>query len=797
MSTPHSLFRSLSLLSTSVLWACANTQQPVKPVAKPPVLTVTVSDPTPAPSVYKDPKAAIEDRVASLLAQMTLPEKVAQTVTVWTPELFEKTRELSQEAASKIWPQGVGLVSLPIDKIEPTEHVKLANDLQRYATQNTRLGIPALIIAEALHGTQAKRATVFPQAIALGSTWDPELIRQIFSVAAAEARAVGANQVLAPVVDVAREPRFGRTEEMYSEDAYLVGELGLAAVRGFQGDGPLFGKTHVAATLKHFAGHGQPEGGRNTAPANIGARYFREVHLWPFERIVSSTPIQSVMASYNEVDGVPSHANRWLLTEQLRDAWGFNGYVVADLRAVERLLTVHHVVGTPDDAARVALWSGVDLELANRNHTYPSLDQQIKDGRVAQQTLDQAVARVLRVKFRLGLFDEPFADPTVAQNTVGALGHGALAHKAAEKAIVLLKNDQQTLPLDASKIKHLAVIGPNAGDIHLGGYSVEPHVGTSIKAGLEAFGAGKFDVRYAEGVRIIESEATFWKDGDIIAADPVKNGKRIAEAVKVARNADVIVLALGDNETVNREAWGEKHLGDRSDLLLLGDQEKLVDALAALKKPMVVVFIGGRPLELQRVADKSAAVLCGFYLGQSTGEAVADALFGKINPGGKLAITFPTVSGQTPFNYEHKPSRFRAYVGGIDKPLYPFGYGLSYTTFAFAAPQLSSPSITATQDVTVSVDVTNTGKVAGDTVAQLYIHQQVASVTRPVKSLRGFERVTLAPGETRKLTFTLTPKSFAFYGLDMKRAVEPGLIDVMVGESSESLQTTTLKIAER
>ncbi|MDX2023550.1 MAG: glycoside hydrolase family 3 N-terminal domain-containing protein [Deltaproteobacteria bacterium] len=788
------MFRCLPLVTCLSLTACA-AATPLPP-APPIKAAVDVNPPQPPdPSLYKDAKASIETRVQSLLAQMTLEEKVAQTTTVWTPELFEHAATLPVAQAQKMWPHGIGLVALPIDKVPAQQHAQLANDVQRFATQNTRLGIPALIIAEALHGTQAKGATVFPQAIALGATWDRDLLRSVFTVAAAEARAVGANQVLAPVVDVAREPRFGRTEEMYGEDPYLVGELGLAAVQGFQGEGALLGKPHVAATLKHFAGHGQPEGGRNTAPANIGMRYFQEVHLWPFERITKATPIASVMASYNEVDGVPSHANRWLLTEQLRNAWGFSGYVVADLRGVERLLAVHHVVATPEDAARVALWSGVDLELANRNHTYPTLVSQINNGRVAAQTLDQAVARVLSVKFRLGLFDEPFVDPNAAINTVGAPAHAALARKAAEKALVLLKNDQ-LLPLDEKRIKHLAIIGPNAGSVHLGGYSVEPFEGTSIKAGLEQAAAGKFDVRYAEGVRIIESEATFWKDGDIIAADPQKNAKRIADAVKVARTADVIVLALGDNESVNREAWGENHLGDRTDLTLLGDQNKLVEALSALKKPMVVVFIGGRPLELASVASHAHAILCGFYLGQHTGEAVADALFGRINPGGKLPITFPQTSGQAPFNYDHKPSRFRAYVGNIDKPLYPFGHGLSYTTFAYGPPQLSAATIKAGQSVTVTVDVTNTGKVAGDAVAQLYLHDQVAAVTRPVKSLREFARLTLAAGESKRVSFTLPPVAFAFYGIDGTRVVEPGAFDVMVGGSSEELQSTTLTITE-
>ncbi len=453
------------------------------------------------------------------------------------------------------------------------------------------------------------------------------------------------------------------------------------------------------------------------------------------------------MPSYNELDGIPSHKSRWLLEQVLRREWGFPGLVVSDYFAIRQLFDRHGVAADLADAARQALLAGVDVELPDID-AYATLVQQVKDGRIAEAAVDRAVARVLRAKLLAGLFEEPYVDPDRAEKVANTAAHQALALEAARKAIVLLKNDKSLLPLDRKKIRALAVIGPNARTAHLGGYSSDPGRGVSILQGITDKAGAGVKVLYAEGVRITEHEAN-WSQDQVVFGDPAKNRQRILEGVAAARQADVAVLVIGNNESTSREAWSDQHLGDVADLALTSQQQDLVDAVQAIGKPVVVVLVNGRPLAIPRVAETVPAILEGFYLGQEGGTAVGEVLFGDVNPGGKLPISVPRHVGQLPLYYDRKPTSFRPYLDMGREALWPFGHGLSYTSFKLDNLKVNPERIGPAGRATVTVNVTNTGPRAGDEVVQLYIHDRVSSVTRPVKELRGFERVSLGRGEDR------------------------------------------------
>jgi beta-glucosidase len=598
--------------------------------------------------------------------------------------------------------------------------------------------------------------------------------------------------VLAPVIDLARDPRWGRIEETFGEDPHHVARFGVAAVRGYQGTAMPLANDKVFATLKHFAGHGSHEGGINTAPALVGERLLRAELLRPFEAAVKAGA-WSVMPSYNEIDGVPLHVNRWLLHDVLRGEWGFTGLIASDYFAIAQLIDRHGVVADKAEAARRSIEAGIDIELPDPD-AFPELVALVKNGAVPAATIDRAVGRVLAGKFASGLFEQPYVDAAQAEAVVQAPEHRALALETARKAIVLLKNEGSLLPLDRDQVRTLAVIGPNAKGVHLGGYSTpQPPPGVDILSGLtKAAGAG-VKVLHAEGVRITEHDANWWQD-PVTPGDPVKNRARIAEAVTVAKQADTIVLAIGTNESTSREAWADNHLGDAASITLSAQQDELVTALLALKKPMAVLLVNGRPLATPDVAEHVPAILEAWYLGQEGGTAIGEVVFGDVNPGGKLPVTIPASVGQLPVYYNRRPTSFRDYVDASRKPLWPFGHGLSYTTFAVGRPTVSPASIPRDGQATVTVTVTNTGKRRGDEVVQLYIRDVVSSVTRPIKELAGFERVTLDPGQSRTLTFTLGPDALALVGSDMKRLVEPGRFDVMVGTSSENLVTATLDV---
>ena len=757
-------------------------------------------------AAYLNPELSVAQRVEDLLARMTLEEKVAQTLCVWLAKaetLVDDKGHFDPAKAQAAFAEGHGLgqVGRPSDAgggRNAREMAELTNAIQKFFMENGRLGIPVVFHEECLHGQAAVDGTSFSQPIGLGATFDPDLVQRLFTMTAKEARLRGTHQALTPVVDVARDPRWGRVEETYGEDPYLVSILGMAAVRGFQGDARFKDKEHIIATLKHFAAHGQPESGTNCAPANVSLRVLRETFLYPFKKAVQDAGCISVMPSYNEIDGVPSHANKWLLRDVLRDEWGFKGYLVSDYYAIRELNERPDFFGQflAEDgkaAAALAAEAGVNIELPDRD-CYPHLVELVQEGTIAQSLLDELVAPMLEWKFRLGLFDDPYVDPDTAEDVVGCAAHRDLALEAARKTITLLKNDNQVAPLDLAEINTIAVIGPNADRPMLGGYSGVPKHCSTVLQGIRDYAGDRAEVLYHEGCKITIGGS--WQEDEVVPNNPQEDRVSMAEAVKVAQKADVIVLAIGGNEQTSREAWEPTHMGDRTNLQMVGLQDELVDAMVATGKPVVAFLFNGRPLSVVNLAAQVPAIFECWYLGQETGQAVAEVLFGDVNPGGKLPMTIPRYVGHVPAYYNYKPSARRGYLFDEVSPLYPFGYGLSYTQFAFSALRLVQDTIQRDGSTQVEVDVTNTGKVAGDEVVQMYIRDCISSVTRPVKELKGFRRITLAPGQTQTISLDITPEHLAFYNIDMEYVVEPGQFKIMVGSSSrdEDLQQVILTV---
>jgi beta-glucosidase len=733
---------------------------------------------------YQNPKLPIEARVKDLLPRMTLQEKCAQ-LNLW-PNLEEllKHKSIADDIELTLPQIAHGIGAIEYDtKLSAKDYATFHTAIQKYLMEKTRLGIPAQFDGEACHGFVGRNATVFPVPLTLASSWDPALVERVFTAVALEMRAYGVGHAATPVLDLAREPRYGRFDELYSEDPYLVGKIAVAAIQGLQGRGKTIDGEHLLACAKHFTGHGQPEGGTNLAPADFSERVLREMHCLPFEMAVKEGNVRTVMASYNEIDGVPNHLNRWLLTDILRGEWGFDGYVISDYDGISRTIDRQFVSKDAAEAGRRALKAGVDFELPSikQNDCFQHLEAQIKAGHLKESILDKAVTRILRNKFTLGLFENPYTPGSEKADAVmNSPAHRALAREAAEKGIILLKNDKQTLPFQRDAIKHLAVIGANAAKVHYGSYSA-PTPGISIVEGLSEYGRGAFTVHYAEGFKIYENDDTLPAEEKTREAED----RRIAEAVAAAQQSEAVLLVLGGNENTCREAYEETHSGDVSDLNLMGRQEDLARAVLALGKPTAVLLINGRPLTVNYLAASAPALLEGWYLGEEQGAAVANVLFGAVNPSGKLTVTFPRSLGHLPVYYNHKPLvHERRYVTEVYSPLFPFGHGLSYTSFHYDHLKIAPAAAKPGQPVIVTVDVANTGKCAGDEVVQLYLHDVLASVTRPVMELKDFQRISLAPGETKTVSFTVTADKLQFYNVDMKRVVEPGEFQVMVGTSS-------------
>ena len=771
---------------------------------------------TPSPNVlpYRDALLAVEQRAADLLARMTLEEKAAQMMCVWQTKaatLVDASGAFDVDKARHAFGHGNGLgqVGRPSDAgssghepekgRNPRAMAELTNAIQRFFVEQSRLGIPVIFHEECLHGHAAVGATSFPQPIGLAGTFNPALVESLYQMAAEEARSRGTHQALTPVVDVARDARWGRVEETFGEDPYLVSRMGVAAVRGFQGDCSFSDKSRVIATLKHFVAHGQPESGQNCAPANVSMRELREVFLRPFRAAVVEAGAISVMPSYNEVDGVPSHANRWLLRDVLRDEWGFDGFTISDYYAIWELgyrpdTHGHFVAQDKAEACVLAVRAGVTVEAPEPN-CYLHLVDLVRAGTLDERELDELVAPILSWKFRLGLFDDPYVDPDRAERVVGSARNSELALQAACETITLLKNEGNVLPLDAAVLRTIAVIGPNAHRSLLGGYSgVPPHEATVLD-GIRSRVGNAVEVLYAEGCKITVGGS--WTEDRVVASDAEEDRRQIAEAVEVAARADVIVLAIGGNEQTSREAWSRNHMGDTTDLDLVGRQNELVAAMIATGKPVIALLFNGRPVAATYVAEHVPAILECWYLGQETGRAVAEVVFGDFNPGGKLPISIPRSAGHVPAFYNHKPSARRGYLFADVTPLYPFGFGLSYTTFRIADVRLERDRIGRAESTRVTATITNTGTRAGTEVVQMYVRDRVSSVTRPVRELKGFEKVFVEPGESKMVSIEITPESLAFYDIGMNYGVEPGEFEIMVGTSSrkEDLYVVILHVS--
>jgi beta-glucosidase len=764
---------------------------------------------------YKNSSLAPKKRVKDLLSRMTLEEKAAQMMCVWqekAQKLLDADGNFDPAKAKAAFKSGHGLgqVGRPSDAgAAPAapwmgrtarQMAELTNAIQRFFLENTRLGIPVVFHEECLHGHAARDATSFCQPIGLGATFNPSLVEELFAMTAYEARVRGTHQALTPVVDVARDARWGRVEETYGEDPYLNTRLGIAAVRGFQGDASFDDKRRIMATLKHFAAHGQPESGQNCAPVNVSERVLRETFLHPFRDVLREGGAVSVMASYNEIDGVPSHANKWLLRDVLRKEWGFEGFVVSDYYAIWELgyrpdTHGHNVAADKKESCRLAVEAGVNIELPEPD-CYLHLVELVRKGLLKEKQIDDLVAPMLLWKFQMGLFDDPFADPDEADRVVGCDAHRELALQAARETITLLKNENNLAPLNPAKLKTIAVIGPNAHRPLLGGYSGMPKHNVTVLEGIKAKVGDRVKVLYSEGCKITVGGS--WQQDEVVPSDPAEDRKQIAQAVKVAKAADVIVLAIGGNEQTSREAWGLQHMGDRTSLDLVGRQDELVGAMLATGKPVIVFLFNGRPLSINDVAKKVPVIFECWYLGQECGRAVADVLFGDFNPGGKLPISIPRSVGHLPVFYNFKPSARRGYLWDDVSPLFPFGFGLSYTTFKLENVRLARKRIARDGSTRVLVDVTNTGKREGSEVVQMYIRDCVSSVTRPIKELKGFQKVRLQAGETKTVSVDITPESLAFYDLNMNYVVEPGDFEIMVGASSrdEDLQKVILTVSK-
>lgn len=774
-------------------------------------ITVLPALAAPAKLPYKDASLPADKRVDDLIGRMTLEEKIMQLRSVWLGKvkIQDEQGEFVAAKAQQEYPHGLGMVTRPSDRRlgqgagaagddgqvrnrTALETANYVNAAQKWSMEQTRLGIPMFMHEEALHGFAAKDATCFPQAIGIASSFDTELTTKIFSVAAREMRARGSQLALAPVVDVARDPRWGRIEETFGEDPYVCGEIGKAAVLGFAGTDPRLAKDKVFVTLKHMTGHGQPESGTNIGPAEVTERTLREEFFPPFERAIKESNVGAVMPSYNEIGGIPSHASHWLLHKILREEWGFKGITVSDYMGVTELISRHKLVDSDKEAAYRAFKAGVDIETPD-GKAFRELGQLVKEGRISEAEIDVVVRRVLKMKFEAGMFENPYVDAKAADGLTANKEAIALARLAATRTPVLLKNDKGLLPLDGKKVGKLLLIGTHAKDTPIGGYSDIPRHVVSIHEGLQAEARAQgFTLAYSEGVRITESR--IWGKDEIKFTDPAVNARLIADAVEAAKSADTIVMILGDNEQTSREAWADNHLGDRETLDLMGQQNDLARAIFALGKPTVVFLLNGRPLSINLLAERADAIIEGWYMGQETGNAAADLLFGRANPGGKLPVSIARSVGQLPVFYNHKPSARRGYIDGSTKPLYPFGFGLSYTTFEISQPRLAKAKIAVGESTRVDVDVSNTGKRLGDEVVQIYIRDDISSVTRPVLELKAFKRVTLKPGEKRTLSFDIKPSDLWFFNTEMQRVVEPGSFTIHAGPDSVNLKSVKLMV---
>jgi len=856
---------------------------------------------------YQDAKLPVEDRVKDLLSRMTLEEKARQ-MDMYRGELFKEKEDFSKSKSNaRIGNLGIGA----IHDLYPRS-AKMINDLQSEVIKNNKWGIPALIMCEMLHGYLDDGSTAFPMNIGLGATWDTSVMDKVGKVIATEARAHGVHFGLGPNLDLGREPRWGRVAETFGEDAYLNSEIGLAMIKGMQGDDLKSDRT-IISEPKHFAVHGIPQAGGNSSPILVGERSAREDHLPSFEKAFRKGGALGTMCAYSELDGIPCAANHWLLTDVLRKEWGFKGIVVSDLGAIKYLQTTHYVTNSPKESIRVAVAAGVDMQFYDFTNEFwqQSIIELVNEKKLTMEQIDRAAGGVLRLKFLLGLFENPYTDKNLIKERFHTKENQDVALEAGRKSMILLKNDNNILPL-SKDIKTVAVIGPNADASRLGGYAVKNKVGTTVLEGIKQVAGAKTNVLYEEGVslivkgQIIPSKFLFtpdgsqnglkgeyfnnrnvegnpvltridnqlefdwpWSPGDGVTDDDfsirwtgyiqseksfdgwlglssddgirmwvddqlvidnwtkgatsmvttpknIEAGKKykvriemweggwgarahlrwnlekvnFQPAIDIAKKADVAIVVLGEsNELVEENR-------DVASLDLHGMQQELIEAIQKTGTPVVCVLLNGRPLSTNWISENIPALIEGWFPGEAGGRAVADVLFGDYNPGGRLPITVPKSVGQLPIYYNQKPSAIHRYVSESENPLYTFGYGLSYTKFEYSNFAINTKEIKADGELKVSVDVKNTGKYDGDEVVQLYINDVYSSVTTPKKTLKGFKRLFIKKGETKKVEFTLTADELSLWNKEMKRVVEPGDFEVMVGGNSTDLQKLNFKVID-
>ena len=763
--------------------------------------------------IYEDPAATLDARIENLLQQMTLEEKTCQMVTLYGYKRVLKDALPTPEWKQMLWKDGIGAIDEHLNGFQQwglppsdnenvwpaSRHAWALNEIQRFFVEDTRLGIPVDFTNEGIRGVESYKATNFPTQLGLGHTWNRELIRQVGLITGREARMLGYTNVYAPILDVGRDQRWGRYEEVYGESPYLVAELGIEMVRGLQHN------HQVAATAKHFAAYSNNKGAREgmaRVDPQMPPREVENIHIYPFKRVIREAGLLGVMSSYNDYDGIPIQGSYYWLTTRLRKEMGFRGYVVSDSDAVEYLYTKHNTAKDMKEAVRQSVEAGLNVRCTFRSpdsFVLP-LRELVKEGGLSEEVINDRVRDILRVKFLIGLFDAPYqTDLAGADDEVEKEANEAVALQASHESIVLLKNTDNTLPLNIDKIKKIAVCGPNADEegyalTHYGPLAVEV---TTVLEGIREKAQGKAEVLYTKGCDLVDAH---WPESEIMEYPLTPDEQaEIDRAVANARQADVAVVVLGGGQ----RTCGENK--SRTSLELPGHQLKLLQAVQATGKPVILILINGRPLSVNWADKFVPAILEAWYPGSKGGTAVANILFGDYNPGGKLTVTFPKTVGQIPFNFPYKPA---SQIDGGKNPgpdgnmsringaLYPFGYGLSYTTFEYSDLEITPKVITPNQKATIRLKVTNTGKRAGDEVVQLYTRDILSSVTTYEKNLAGFERIHLKPGESKEIVFTLDRKHLELLNADMKWTVEPGEFAIMVGASSEDIRLNGILTVE-
>ena len=753
--------------------------------------------------VYENKSAHIDARIQDLLSQMTLEEKSCQLATLYGFGRVLKDSLPTERWNSEIWKDGIANIDEQLNGIGAgnrrnphltypfSKHAECINIIQRWFIENTRLGIPVDFSNEGIHGLNHVKATPLPAPIGIGSTWNRELVHQAGTIVGKEAKLLGYTNVYAPILDVARDPRWGRIVESYGEDPYLISELGIKMAAGIQ-------EQNVAATLKHFAAYSIPKGGRDAAvrtDPHISPRELHEIHLYPFKKVIQAVKPKGIMSSYNDWDGVPVTASHYFLTELLRQKYGFQGYVVSDSEAVEYVYSKHHVADTYQEAVRQVAEAGLNVRT---NFSHPKnyileIRQLVKDGKLSMKTVDRLVADVLRVKFELGLFDFPYVkNPKDADKFVGAELNKDFALKIQQQSLVLLKNDSQLLPLDRNNIQKILITGPLAKETNymVSRYGPQKLENITVYDGIKSLCGKNIEIAYAKGCDVKD---TNWPESELFSSPlSIKEQNDIDEAVKAAQSSDVIIAVLGEDENCVGESKS------RTSLDLPGRQQLLLEALHKTGKPIVLVLINGRPLTINWANQYIPSILEAWFPGQQGGTAIAQTLFGDYNPGGHLTVTFPKSVGQIEYNFPYKPNsqagqNLKGNNNGSGRTrvlgaLYPFGHGLSYTTFEYSNLQIFQPTYNSQSPITIKVSVTNTGTRKGDEVVQLYIKDKISSVTTYESVLRGFERISLLPKETKTVTFKLNPEDLMILDKNMNWCIEPGEFEVMIGRSSEDIR---------